>query len=74
MKNKPDDRRDNAKKIQYNIDKTIYKMEVAEEMIAKTDNPNTKRRLSEKNERRREALDGLRSEMKDEVEHQQNKG
>ena len=37
MKNKPDDRRDNVDKIQYNITKTIQNCELADEMIAKTD-------------------------------------
>ncbi|NLY98764.1 MAG: small acid-soluble spore protein Tlp, partial [Clostridiaceae bacterium] len=40
-KPKPDDRKDNVEKIQYNIDKTIQNMEMAEEMIAKTDNEKT---------------------------------
>ncbi len=35
MKNKPDDRRDNVDKIQYNITKTIQNCELADEMIAK---------------------------------------
>lgn len=67
MKSKPDDRRDNVEKIQYNIDKTIQNYNLAEEMIAKTDDVNTKSSLEEKNERRLEALDGMRSEIKDEA-------
>ena len=35
MRNKPDDRRDNVDKIQYNIDKTIENCHRANEMIAK---------------------------------------
>lgn len=69
MKNKPkpDDRRDNVEKIQYNIGKTIQNIELAEEMIAKTDDEKMKKTLMEKNERRREALKGMREEIRDEA-------
>lgn len=67
MKSKPDDRRDNVDKIQKHIDDTIQNIEMAEEMIAKTDNPKTKAELTNKNERRREALEGMRSEIQDEA-------
>ncbi|WP_409069558.1 small acid-soluble spore protein Tlp [Clostridium sp. FAM 1755] len=67
MKNKPDDRRDNVDKIQYNITKTIQNCELADEMIAKTDDEKMKETLIEKNQRRREALDGMREEIKDEA-------
>ncbi len=53
MKNKPDDRRDNVDKIQYNITKTIQNCELADEMIAKTDDEKTKKTLIEKNERKK---------------------
>ena len=47
MNNKPnpDDRSDNVERIQENIDETIHNMELAEDMIAKTDNPQTKEDL-----------------------------
>jgi len=50
MKNKPkpDDRRDNVEKIQKNIDMTIHNMELADDMIAKTDDEKTKKELMEK--------------------------
>ncbi|NMB97335.1 MAG: small acid-soluble spore protein Tlp [Clostridiaceae bacterium] len=69
MKNepKPDDRRDNVDKIQYNIGKTIQNIELAEEMIAKTDDEKMKRTLQEKNERRRKALEAMREEIRDEA-------
>ncbi len=72
MKNKPkpDDRSDNVEKIQKNIDKTIQNMELAEEMISKTSDEKMKKSLEAKNERRAQALDGLRHEIKDEAEHQ----
>ena len=70
MKPKPDDRRDNVKRIQRNINHTIQNMEAAEEMIAKTDDPKTKEALTDKNERRRASLDSMRHEIRDEAEHQ----
>ena len=50
MKNKPkpDDRRDNVERIQKNIDMTIHNMELADDMIAKTDDEKTKKELMEK--------------------------
>lgn len=67
MKNKPDDRRDNIKKIQENINHTIQNIEAAEEMIALTDDENTKRDLIDKNMRREVALNAMRREIKDEA-------
>lgn len=67
MKNKPDDRRDNVDRIQHNISNTIHNIELAEEMIAITDDEKTKNTLTEKNHRRREALNGMREEIKDEA-------
>lgn len=67
MKPKPDDRRDNVEKIQYNINKIIENTELAEEMIAETDDEKTKAELKEKNERREEALQSLRKEIRDEA-------
>jgi small acid-soluble spore protein (thioredoxin-like protein) len=74
MKNKPnpDDRRDNVERIQYNIDKIIENTELAEEMIADTDDENTKRALTEKNERRRTSLDSLRREIREEAVDREN--
>lgn len=72
MRNKPDDRRDNVDKIQYNIDKTIENIQGTEELIEKTDDQRTKKTLTEKNERREEALDGMRKEIKDEAISKEN--
>jgi small acid-soluble spore protein (thioredoxin-like protein) len=66
VKPNPDNRKDNVERIQKNISNTIRNIEMAEEMMAKTDNPKTIEELRIKNERRREALDGLRKEIKDE--------
>jgi small acid-soluble spore protein (thioredoxin-like protein) len=67
VKVNPDDRKDNVEKIQKNIDMTLRNMELADEMIEATDNPKTKEELRAKNERREQALDGLRKEIKDEA-------
>ncbi|SMC20106.1 small acid-soluble spore protein (thioredoxin-like protein) [Clostridium acidisoli DSM 12555] len=72
MRNKPDDRRDNVDKIQYNIDKTIENVRGTEELIEKTDDKRTKETLTEKNERREEALDGMRKEIRDEAISKEN--
>ncbi len=63
----PDNRDDNVDRIQRNIDMTIHNMEAAEEMIAETPDEKMKKTLSEKNDRRRQALDGMREEIKDEA-------
>ncbi|WP_315071729.1 small acid-soluble spore protein Tlp [uncultured Clostridium sp.] len=72
MKIKPDDRTDNVDRIQYNIDKTILNCELADEMIAKTDDSKMKQILEEKNERRGEALQAMRKEIKDEALDKEN--
>lgn len=63
MKNKPDNRKDNVDRIQYNIDRTILNCELADEMIEKTDDPKMQETLKEKNDRREEALRGMREEI-----------
>ncbi len=73
MKSKPDDRTDNVDRIQYNIDKTILNCELADEMIAKTDDPNMKQILEEKNERREKALHAMRKEIRDEALDKENR-
>lgn len=72
MQSKPDDRRDNVDRIQNNISNTIENIHCADEMIEKTDDENMKRALSEKNNRREEALNGLREEIKDEAMDKEN--
>ncbi len=62
----PDNREDNARRIQNNISHTIQNIEAADEMIAQTPDMKMKTTLTDKNERRRQALQGMRSEMKDE--------
>ncbi len=67
MKSKPDNRKDNVKKIQRNIDNTNKKIEAAEEMISITEDPSVREDIKDKNERRREALDSMITEIKDEA-------
>ncbi|MBE6052581.1 MAG: small acid-soluble spore protein Tlp [Clostridium sartagoforme] len=67
MKNKPDDRSDNVQKIQQNIDNVLENINLANEMIDRTDDPKTVENLEERNERREKALNGLRKEIKDEA-------
>ncbi|MGE5381073.1 MAG: small acid-soluble spore protein Tlp [Methylocystaceae bacterium] len=67
MKHNPDDRSDNVERIQSSINHTIQNMEIAEEVIAKTDDPQKKRDLQAKNERREEALNSMRTEIRDEA-------
>lgn len=64
---KPDDRSDNVERIQENINHTIQNIEAAEEMIAKTDDEKMKKELEEKNDRRRDALQGMKREIRDEA-------
>lgn len=52
-KPKPDDRSDNVEKIEYNIGQTIRNMELAEEMIEKTDDEKMKKELKEKKQEKR---------------------
>ncbi len=73
MKHNPDDRSDNAENIEYNIGKTIQNMQLAEEMISKTDDPKMKNTLEEKNERRRDSLERMREEIKEEAAYKENK-
>ncbi len=67
MKHNQDDRRDNVDRIQYNIDKTILNYNLAEEAIETTSDDKTKKELEAKNDRRKEALQGMRNEIKEEA-------
>ncbi len=72
MKHNKDDRRDNVDRIEYNIGKIIQNVELAEEMIEKTDDYKTKKTLEAKNRRREESLTAMREEIKDEAIAKQN--
>ncbi|MCX7614375.1 MAG: small acid-soluble spore protein Tlp [Clostridiales bacterium] len=75
MNNKPnpDNRDDNVEKIQKNIDLTIRNMEIANDMIPRASDEQTKKELIAKNARREQALDGMRHEIKDEADYQKRK-
>jgi len=68
-KPKPDDRSDNAAKIKAAMDATKHNMEMADEMIARTDKPEIKADLEAKNKRREEALRDMEVERKQEAAH-----
>lgn len=70
MKPKPDDRSDNARKIRNNIDNTVENIELAEDMINSIDNQKTIHELQAKNEKRTEAVEGMRQELKDDTRNQ----
>jgi small acid-soluble spore protein (thioredoxin-like protein) len=69
VKHNPDDRRDNVERIQRNINSTVENIRLANETLEETDNDKTKREIIEKNNRRQEALEGMRKEIKDEAAH-----
>ncbi|MDD2619834.1 MAG: small acid-soluble spore protein Tlp [Syntrophomonadaceae bacterium] len=73
MKHNPDDRRDNVDRIQNNIDHTIQNMVIADEIIATTRDPKKKKSLQNKNEKREDALDSMRNEIKDEADAKEHK-
>ncbi|MEA1961020.1 MAG: small acid-soluble spore protein Tlp [Bacillota bacterium] len=62
MKN--EDSKKNIETIQKTIDKTIHNMEVAEEVIMKTDDARMKQILKDKNENRTEAIECMRKGIK----------
>jgi len=67
MKNKPDDRKDNVDKIQHHISNTIQNFNATEETIEKTDDEKSKKELEQKNDRREDAINGMKSEIRDEA-------
>ncbi|NWQ43792.1 small acid-soluble spore protein Tlp [Bacillus sp. EB106-08-02-XG196] len=66
-KPKPDDRSDNAEKLQAMIHDTLENIEAAEDSKAFTDSETQLKQIDAKNERRRESIESYRSEIKDEV-------
>ncbi|NMA38333.1 MAG: small acid-soluble spore protein Tlp [Papillibacter sp.] len=71
MTHKPDNRADNVAHLQQHIDNTVRNIRKAEEAIRAADNEKTKAELSAKNERREEALDGFRREIKEEAAYKE---
>ncbi len=74
MKPNPDNRADNADRIQRNINMTIDNIHRANEMIARTPDQKMKQVLRDKNERRMEAINSMSHEFKDEVNAAKNRG
>jgi small acid-soluble spore protein (thioredoxin-like protein) len=72
-KPKPDDRSDNVEKLQSMIQHTIQNMEEAEESLEFANDDTQRAQIEAKNERRRESIDAMRSEIKDEAHAQGNK-
>jgi small acid-soluble spore protein (thioredoxin-like protein) len=61
----PDDRSDNVEKLQEAIVNTIHNMDEAEETM-ELSNEKDRALIAAKNERRRESIEGMRAEVKDE--------
>jgi small acid-soluble spore protein (thioredoxin-like protein) len=61
-----DDRSDNVEKLQEMVHNTIENMEAAEGMM-QVSNEKDRADIEAKNERRRDSLDALRNEIKDEA-------
>ncbi len=68
MIHKPDDRSDNVERIQANINRTVENIRKADDMIEETSDREMRENLKAKNERREEALDGMRHEIRDEAD------
>jgi small acid-soluble spore protein (thioredoxin-like protein) len=65
---KPDNRKDNVKKLQEMVQNTIGNMEAAEETMSNTNLTEEQRQnIRAKNERRRASIESMRSEIKDEA-------
>ncbi|WP_033828952.1 small acid-soluble spore protein Tlp [Bacillus andreraoultii] len=66
---KPDDRSDNVEKLQNMVQNTIENIHEAEQSM-KTASDEQKQQIHEKNERRRESIEAMREEIKDEYHSQ----
>jgi len=66
---KPDDRRDNAEKLASMIEDTEQNIQKAEQTLD-LGNGTQEKQIQEKNQRRREAIEGMRAEILDEAENQ----
>ena len=66
-KPKPDDRTDNVEKIKFNIDNNIINYRKTEDAIKLAEDDKQRQELEEKNQRRDEALKGMRKEIRQEA-------
>ena len=67
MNAKPDNRSNNVARIQENIDNTIKNINLANEVIAKSNDPKEVQNMKERNQKREESLSAMRSEIKEEA-------
>lgn len=70
---KPDDRSDNAENIERTIGNTLQNMNEAEDYLKAHEDEMSeeqKQQIMNKNDRRRESIEGLRSEIQDEAQHE----
>ena len=67
MKNNENKRSNNVERIQHNISNTIENIRLANEMIEITSDAKTRESLTDKNERREEALEKMRKEIREEA-------
>jgi small acid-soluble spore protein (thioredoxin-like protein) len=71
---KPDNRKDNVKKLQEMVQNTIGNIEAAEETMSNTNLTEEQRQnIQAKNERRRASIESMRSEITDEARAQSNR-
>ncbi|SDH73905.1 small acid-soluble spore protein (thioredoxin-like protein) [Aneurinibacillus thermoaerophilus] len=71
---KPDNRKDNVRKLQEMIQNTIGNIEAAEETMSNTHLTEEQRQqIREKDERRRASIEGMRNEIQDEARAQENR-
>ncbi|WP_066062635.1 small acid-soluble spore protein Tlp [Neobacillus soli] len=64
---KPDDRSDNAEKLQSMIQDTTENIEKAEESMQFTDSQQQREQIEAKNQRRRESIESFQAELQDET-------
>jgi small acid-soluble spore protein (thioredoxin-like protein) len=74
---KPDNRADNVEKLQEAVQNTIDNLEAAESYLNEFGdelNENDRQTLVEKNNRRRQSIEGMRNEIRDEAAHARGEG
>ena len=69
---KPDDRSDNVEKLQNMVQNTIENVEKAEDSVEFANDDTQIQQIKEKNERRRESIKAMISEIKDEAQAKEN--
>ncbi|KHD86149.1 small acid-soluble spore protein Tlp [Heyndrickxia ginsengihumi] len=69
---KPDDRSDNVEKLQNMVQNTIENVEKAEDSVEFANDDTQIQQIKEKNERRRESIKAMKSEIKDEAQAKEN--